>query len=140
MLVIILMLFLKNNYLNLIWFLIGFFVIIYTFDKENNVSLISDYLGLLWCFNEVINIFTILLIPKASKEDILATVGYIKLLEYIHNIGIVKFSCEVTIFAQSQCRLMLKSISDIVGNSNLPLWKILKLLLLFEFIKLLFRF
>jgi hypothetical protein len=61
MLVIILMLFLKNNYLNLIWFLIGFFVIIYTFDKENNVSLISDYLGLLWCFNEVINIFTILI-------------------------------------------------------------------------------
>jgi len=59
--VIILMLFLKNNYLNLIWFLIGFFVIIYTFDKENNVSLISDYLGLLWCFNEVINIFTILI-------------------------------------------------------------------------------
>ena len=55
------MLFLKNNYLNLIWFLIGFFVIIYTFDKENNVSLISDYLGLLWCFNEVINIFTILI-------------------------------------------------------------------------------
>ena len=60
-LVIILMLFLKNNILNLIWFLIGFFVIIYTFDKENNISLISDYLGLLWCFNEVINIFTILI-------------------------------------------------------------------------------
>lgn len=60
-LVIILMLFLKNNFLNLIWFLIGFFLIIYTFDKENNISLISDYLGLLWCFNEVINIFTILI-------------------------------------------------------------------------------
>jgi len=58
-LIIILMLFLKNNYLNLIWFLIGFLLIIYTFDKENNISLISDYLGLLWCFNEIINIFTI---------------------------------------------------------------------------------
>lgn len=60
-LVVVLVLFLKNGYISFISFLILFFIITCIFTKGINIDLTSDYLGLLWCFNEIINIFSILI-------------------------------------------------------------------------------